>query len=222
MKKSKSKEKGVRVILPFVVIILLIFLMVVSLSWEEITKFFARLGIVPLVEIMEFPPTEFTYTIPSSDLRAGRVVGYFSNATDTSGNPNATVTKTFKVIYPENVNAVQILDASYIPVTQINKGSDFFVRVTINNSRLSDVDAWIIFQVLDPNGDAVEPLTGVSQYSHTPGVVQTIDKSYSTTSDNFFVGNGYTAEVRVFNQTWGVLGGFKICTTRSATFDIKG
>ena len=227
MKKNKNKniETKVKVLLPFVIIVIIIFLVVISLSWKNITRLFVRLGIGPTIGILATPPTNFTYKIPSSDLRAGTVVHYWGFANDSTGNTNTTnstpgVFRSFTVIYPETITSVEILNSSLIPNTRINKNQNFYVRMKLNNSRMSNVDAWISFQILDPNGVVVKPLDSSTQYSHTSGSEQIAQIGYTTTSSEWFIGNGYTAEVRIFNYTYGISGGFRICTTRNATFDI--
>jgi hypothetical protein len=224
--KNKNQVKKVRVILPFIVIIIIVFLIAILLSWKNITRYFARLGIVPEVGIMVTPPTPFIYTIPSSDLKVGSVVHYWSFANDTSGNSNTTnstpgVFKTFIVIYPENITRIVISATPGGPaVTQIPKNNNVYVRVYFNNSRTKDVYAYLTFQVIDPNGVVVKPLDSGSQSPHIPGMENWKDQSYSTTSNEWFVGNNYKVEVRVFNDTWGLGGGFRISNTINATFNI--
>ncbi|MCX6821842.1 MAG: hypothetical protein NTW30_03625, partial [Candidatus Aenigmarchaeota archaeon] len=137
MRRSKNRMEEVKIILPLVVIILLIFLLVVSLSWKNITKFFTRLGIVPSPEvgIMVFLPKNFTYTIPASQLAPGTVVGYFSNATDTAGNPNTTNIANFTVVYPETIHDLHFENTSGNTITSLHQNDLFYMEFNITNVR---------------------------------------------------------------------------------------
>lgn len=190
------------------------------LSWLNITKFLTRLGIGPPIGIME--EQEFTYTIPSSQLQPGMVVGFYSFANDTSGNSNTTnstpgVFRTFRAIYPEELIEIEILNSSLLPDTEIKQGSPFNVRVKINNSRVSDVDPWLSFQIVNPDGTVTKPLMGVGIGSHHPGQLLTQRVEF-TTSD--LSPGTYTAEVRILNNNWGRLGGFIIAYSKSKSFDV--
>ncbi len=163
--ENNNKEKRFRVILPFAIIIIIIFSIAVSLSWQNITRFFARLGIVPYVEIM-VEEKEFTYTINFSEtpIPPESVVGYYSFANDTFGNWNMTnctdpgicpqivPLRTFTVIYPENITEVQTLNTSDDPITQIKLGRNFKLQTKVKNNREGDVSPLIIHQLKRPNG----------------------------------------------------------------------
>jgi len=160
MKRRKNDVEGnkFRIILPFVIVILLIFLIAVSLSWENITRFFARLGITPPIVIEAFPPTEFTYTIPASQLTAGEIVEYFSNATDSSGNPNETTKQTFTVIYPETIHNVHFEDLSHNTIISLQQNDDFYIGFNITNEREGSVGRLYLVQLIDPDGFVTENL----------------------------------------------------------------
>lgn len=190
------------------------------LSWQNITKFFARLGVTPTIGVMA-EEQNLTLTIPSSQLQPGMVVGFYSFANDTTGNWNMTnmtePIRTFRIIYPEEVNEIEILNSSLEPDTQIKQGSSFNVRVRINNSRISDVDPLLSFQIINPDGTVTKPVKGIGIESHQPDQVLTQRMEFTTT--DLSTGT-YTAEVRILNNNWGRLGGFNIAYTNSTTFDI--
>ncbi len=216
----EKKEKQVRVVLSFIVVFIVIFLISMVLSWLNITKFLTRLGINPPMAIMAEEQNS-TYTISSSQLQPGMVVGFYSFANDTSGNWNVTnmtePIRIFRVIYPEDVIEMEILNSSLLPDTEINQGSPFNVRVKINNSRVSDVNPLLSFQIINPDGTVTKPLMGVGIESHQPGQLLTQRVEF-TTSD--LSPGTYTAEARILNNNWGRLGGFNIAYTKHTTFDV--
>jgi len=161
LRKNKSEQRKFRVVLPFVVIVAIIFLITVSLSWQNITRFFARLGIIQPIEIAAVEE-EYTHTIPSSQLRVGSIVAYYSFANDTSGNWNMTnmiePVRTFVVIYPEDVHDMHIEDMSGNPISTISQGQSFNVVANVTNERTSTVTRAYIVQLVDPDSQVTQPI----------------------------------------------------------------
>ncbi len=90
-----------KIILPFLGIVIFIFLLSIFLSPElsrNISRAFSRLGIVPRI-----PAKTFSHTIPTSNLNAGEVVLYYSYANDTAENEVKTEINSFTV---QSVEAV--------------------------------------------------------------------------------------------------------------------
>jgi hypothetical protein len=216
MKKTKNKkvENSLRVFLPFVILIIIIFLIAISLSWKNINRFFARLSVGPSVGIMA-QQQEFTYTIPWYNLSAGEVVGYWSFANDSSGNWNATnltlPIKTFIVIYPENITAVYFTNATNYPITTIQLGRLFNVVSNNSNDRTSSVSRRIIVQLIDPDGKYVPPSS--SQSSDNAGQKGQVTFSYTANK----LGT-YRANVFVWTE-WASLSGFPIAYSNSNTIN---
>jgi len=212
-----KRDEAIRALLPFLITLIFIFLMA-AFSWDFISRLFARLGLVPPI-VITAEQREFTYTIPSSNLIAGRVVGYYTIANDSAGNVNMTnmtePIRTFLVIYPEEIINIQILNSSFLPSASISQGSDFWVNVTINNLRTSDVSPLVTIQIINPDGSVTEPLAGNRQDTHQPSELVSTQQLYHTV--DLSTGT-YTAEARVITD-WARTG-FKIAYTQNTTFDI--
>jgi len=222
MKKNESKKKAFRLILNFAIIIAIIFLIALLLSWENITRFFARLGLVPPITIMGVEE-EFTYTIPSSELQAGESVAYYSFANDTSGNWNETnrtlPLRTFIVIYPEDITSIEILDFTGAPAIppEIPQGQAFSVQINITNDRASPVfNPKVTYQIKNPDDTVTMRVASSSPAIHDSGQ----DLSFSQGFDTAGYPKGtYTVEGRVITN-WAMLGGFRIAYTETTTFDV--
>jgi hypothetical protein len=211
---KENKGKRFKVILFFVILIVIIFLMAVSLSWKKISRLFFPLGLGPPIGIMAVQ--EFTYTIPSSQLSPGKVVGYYSFANDTSGNWNTTNTtpemfSTFTVIYPENITDIHIENEINEPNGTIQHGHQFYVSFNITNKRTSDVTRRYIVEVFDPEGIVVQPIVS-SRTTVNPGKEEEIDVSYVAEK----VGT-YTAKVFVWTD-WAS-SGFPIAYGKTISFN---
>ena len=205
-------------ILPLVVIILLIFLLTVSLSLKNITRFFARLGIVPSpgVGIMAFLPKNFTYTIPASQLAPGSVVGYSSNATDTAGNPNTTNIATFTVVYPETIHDLHFKNTSGSTITSIHQNELFYIEFNITNvrERVGYNRAYFI-QLKDPDG-VISILPIVSEGNILPGYEERNIQGAFTAGK--IGGTGYyKAQIFILSQR----DGFPIATSLSANLPVS-
>jgi len=212
---KESKEKRLKLILPFVILIIVIFLIVVSLSWQKISKLLYRLGFIPEIGIMAVQK-EFTYTIPSSQLSPGKAVGYYSFANDTSGNWNTTNTtpgmfSTFIVIYPENITDIHIENEINEPTGTIQHDHQFYVSFNITNKRTSDVTRRYIVEVFDPEGIVVQPIVS-SRTTVSPGKEEEIDVSYVAEK----VGT-YTAKVFIWTD-WAS-SGFPIAYDKTINFN---
>ena len=210
-----SKGKRFKVILSFVILIIIIFLIAVSLSWQKISKLLYQLGFIPEMGIMAVQK-EFTYTIPSSQLIPGKVVGYYSFANDSSGNWNTTNTtpevfSTFKVIYPENVTDIHIENETNEPTGTIQHGHQFFVSFNVTNERTSDVTRRYIVEVFNPVGIVVQPIVS-SRTTVSPGKEEEIDVSYVAEK----VGT-YTAKVFIWTD-WAS-SGFPIAYGKTISFN---
>jgi len=160
MKKNKNKTKNYKIVLPFLTIIIIIFLIAIFLSWKTISRLFVHLGISPLIGGMA-EQKELSYTIPSSQLSAGKVVGYWSYANDTSGNFNTTNTtpvvfRTFIVIYPEDIHDLHIENMGGGTITIVSQGQQFRVVANVTNNRSSPVTRTYISQVVDPDGKVTQ------------------------------------------------------------------
>jgi hypothetical protein len=163
---KENENKGFRVVLPFLTIIIIIFLITILLSWRNISKLFVHLGLGPPIGIMA-EQKELTYTIPYNNLTAGKVVGYWSFANDTSGNSNTTNTtpgvfRTFIVIYPEDIHDLHIENFGGGTITTISQGQQFNVVANITNNRSSSVTRAYISQLTDPDSKTTQlPLYNV-------------------------------------------------------------
>ena len=209
-----SKGKRFKVILSFVILIIIIFLIAVSLSWQKISKLLYQLGFIPEIGIMA--EKEFTYTIPSSQLSPGKVAGYYSFANDTSGNWNTTNTtpevfSTFTVIYPENITDIHIENETNEPTGTIQHGHQFFVSFNVTNERTSDVTRRYIVEVFNPEGIVVQPIVS-SRTTVSPGKEEEIDVSYVAEK----VGT-YTAKVFIWTD-WAS-SGFPIAYDKTINFN---
>jgi len=212
-KKSNEKEKPLRVALPFMIVIFIIFSLAILLSWASITRFFARLGFGPTIGILAVQK-EFNYTIPSSQLRPGQVVGYYSWANDTYGNESISIIKTFKVIYPENITDLHIENETNNPVTKIQLGHTFYVSFNLTNERTSDVTRMYIVQLIDPDSKVVMPIQSEIN-TISPGQEEKIDENYVAEK----MGT-YTAQVFVWTDWVSADSpGFPIAYSKSINFD---
>jgi len=220
MKKTKNKnvEKPFKMFLPFVIIIIIIFLIAVLLSWGNINRLFARLGFGPSVGIMA-QQQEFTYTISSTQLSAGEVVGYYSFANDSSGNWNTTNTtpgsfRTFIVIFPENITDIHIENETHLPATNIIKGHQFYVSFNVSNQRTSSVTRRYIVQVVDPDSRVTQSLVS-SRTTVSPGTEGKIDVSYTAVKSGL-----YTAQVFVWTGWLSAPeSGFSIAPSKLTNFN---
>jgi hypothetical protein len=213
MKKneSKNKKRGLRVILPFVIIVISIFLIAVLLSWSGINRFFARLGFGPPIKITVVQK-EFTYTIPSSQLVAGKVINYYSSANDTSGNENTTIIKSFKVIYPENITHIHIENETNYPTGTIKHGHQLYVSFNITNERASGVTRRYIVQLVDPDGKITQSINS-NRMTVSSGQEEENDVSFTAEK----IGT-YKAQVFIWTD-WASQSGFPIASSEIKAFN---
>jgi len=212
MKKNKNnnKNKIFREVLPFLTIIIIIFLIAIFLSWKTISRLFVHLGISPLIGGMA-EQKELSYTIPSSQLSAGKVVGYWSYANDTSGNFNTTNTtpvvfRTFVVIYPEDIHFLHIENNT--PgniITTILVGQPFRIVANVTNNRSSSVTRAYIAQLTDPDGK----VTQLPQYNIMSPAAGAEELNYN--GFNAMKAGTYTGQVFVWSNLASA-GGFPIST----------
>jgi hypothetical protein len=218
MKKNNNGERRFRMFLPFVIIVIIIFLIALLLSWQNINRFFARLGLGfgPSIGIMVIPK-EVSYTIPTTQLSPGKVVGYWSFANDSYGNWNTTNTtpgvfRTFIVIYPENITSVNFTNATNYPITTIQLGRTFNVVVNNTNDRNSSVSRRIIVQLIDPDARPIPPSS--SQSTDNSG--QKGQVTFSYTAEKL---GTYRANVFVWTEWISLPGNFPIAYFNSNTIN---
>jgi len=212
MKKNKNKTKNYKIVLPFLTIIIIIFLIAIFLSWKTISRLFVHLGISPLIGGMA-EQKELSYTIPSSQLSAGKVVGYWSYANDTSGNFNTTNTtpvvfRTFIVIYPEDIHDLHIENMSGGTITTVSQGQQFRIVANVTNNRSSSVTRTYISQIVDPDGK----VTQLPSYNIMTAPQGTEEKNLN--GYTAFKTGTYTAQVFVWSNLASA-GGFPISTPDS-------
>jgi len=217
MKRVENKrDETIRVMLPFLIMIVITFLIAVSLSWGIIFRLFARLGFGPPIGIMA--EQNFSYTIPSSQLQVGSVVGYYSFANDSAGNQNMTnmtgPVRTFKVIYPENITDIHIENENNKITSSIQQGHHFYVFFNITNERSSDVTRRYIVQLVDPDGKITQSIFHNNK-TVSPGQEE---KKYETFIANK-LGN-YKAQVFIWTD-WASVNpaGFPIASSEEINFE---
>lgn len=212
--KNKNEKKITRVILPFAIIIIIIFLITILLSKGNINRFLVHLGIAPQVGIMAVQQ-EFTYTIPASQLSSGKVVGYYSFANDTSGNRNFTnstpgAVSFFIVIYPEDIHHQHIEDMSGNTISSVSSGQSFRIVANVSNNRTSSVTRTYIVQLVDPDGKVTQPINSNIMSVGTGTEEKNLVGPYLAQKPGI-----YTAQVFVWSNMASA-GGFPIASPESS------
>jgi hypothetical protein len=203
----------------FIVLVSLIFLTVVYLFPEDLQIIFKKMSRLGPSYPGEGDLRTFIYTISSSDLQPGEVVGYRTYAQDDSGNWNVTDIRTFTVsttapTYDVNTDMIRIMNNTDNSVSSINRGDPYKIRVDISNNNTSSRQMVIISQVINPNNQIRERIRSTNKEINAQN--QSYVELNYTAPD---ITGTYTIQIFVWSN-WASLGGVPLANPSTTIFEV--